>query len=185
MGPHRFGGTNHRSEIVRVRDPIQGQQKRGLTQFLAAVDQGIKIQGVCSGRLQGNPLMHRTTCDLTKAGPGDLLNKDSRAFGITEKLQELGCTAHFRRAPDAVNRTAGLQGRQAGVATPDQIVGRWCRCDRLRLEITLRAHPGKGTAFLHRARASILAGITSLTANTSPGSRSPVAARSRTRGSRA
>ena len=157
MGSHRFGGTHHSTEIVRVSDAIEGQQQRSLTEFLATVDQGVEIKGVCSGRLQGNSLVHRTTCDLTKTGPGDLLNKNARALGITEKLQELGCAAHLRSAPDAMNRAAGFQGRQAGVAAPDQIVGWWCRCRCFRLELTLLTRPRQRLAVLHRARPPFLA----------------------------
>ena len=152
VGSHRFSGSDHSPEIVGIGDAIEGQQKWSLTQLLAAVDQGVEVKGVCSGRLQRDALMHRASGDLTEASPGDLLDKDAGTLGISKKLQELGCAPHFRRTPDSVNRTAGFQGRKTGVSPPDQVIGRWCGCERFRLQFALGTHP--------RWWSTVLAGIT-------------------------
>ena len=120
-----------------VRDAVEGQQQGSLPQLPTSIDQGVEIKGVGSRRLQCDALMDRTTRDLTKTRPGDLLHQDTRTLGIAKQLQKFCSASHFWRAPDAMDGSPRFKGRQTGVTAPDQIIGgRGCsRC--LRLLITL------------------------------------------------
>ena len=133
MGSHGFRGSHHGTEVVRIGDTVKGNEQWGLAEVGTAADQGIQIKGFGCCRLQGDALVHRTACDLTQSGPGDLFDQHTGCLGIPEQLQELGGTAHLRRAPDPMDRPSCLQGGEGGVASPDQIIRRWRGSCRLRL----------------------------------------------------
>ena len=120
--PKGFSGTNDRAEIVRIGESIQSEQQRRFIELAATVDQIRKIQGVRCCGLQSDALMNRTTCHLSQTSPGDLLHQNSGGLGITKQLHELWSTAHLTGAPDAMDRTTGLERRLGGMTAPEQII---------------------------------------------------------------
>ena len=162
MGAHRFRGSHHGAEVVRVCDTVEGHEQRRFTEVGTAADQGIEIQGFGRCRLQSDALVHRTAGDLTQSGPGDLLHQHTGCLGIAEQLQELGGTAHLRRAPDPMDRSSCLQCGKGGVASPDQIVRRWGGRRRLRLRRTEGRSP-LVTAIITAWEASVTAADVAVT----------------------
>ena len=122
VGSQGFSGTNDRTEIVGIGEAIKGQQQRRFIELAAAIDQIRKIQRVCCSGLQSDALVDGTTGHLSQTSPGDFLHKNSGGLGIPEKLHEFGSTAHLAGAPDAMDRTTGLQCRLGGVPAPKQII---------------------------------------------------------------
>ena len=123
VGSERFGAAHNRAEVLGIGEAIDGQQQRGFTDLAAAVHQRGQIEGFRRCRLQHDSLVHGTTADLAQARPGDLLDQDSRGFGVPQQLQEAGAEAHLRCAPDAVDRSTALEGGLGGMAAPDHVVG--------------------------------------------------------------
>ena len=66
--------------------------------------------------------MDCTTSHLSQTRPCDLLHQDSGGLRIPEKLHEFGSTTHLSCAPDAMDRTTGLECRLGGMSAPEQIV---------------------------------------------------------------
>jgi hypothetical protein len=104
MGPHRLSRPNDGTKVVGIGDPIEGKQQGGLTKLGATLNEGTEIQGVCSGGLERNALVHRASCDLGKPRPGDFFHQHTRCLGFPEQLEKFGSTAHLWRAPNPVNR---------------------------------------------------------------------------------
>ena len=66
--------------------------------------------------------MDCTTSHLSQTRPCDLLHQDSGGLRIPEKLHEFGSTTHLTGAPDAMDRTTGLQCGLGGMPAPEQII---------------------------------------------------------------
>ena len=69
--------------------PSRARSRGRFTQFGAALNQAIEVQSLSGSGLEGDALVHGTTRDLAKTGPGDFFDKHSRRLGIPEQLQEL------------------------------------------------------------------------------------------------
>ena len=124
MSTHGLSRANNGSEIVGIRDPIQGHQHWGFPQIRAALDEAVEIEGFRRRRLQGDALVHRPTCDLSQASPGHFFDKNARCLGIAKQLEEFGGTAHLRSAPDAMDGSPCLQGGLGGMTPPNQVIRR-------------------------------------------------------------
>ena len=123
MGPEGLGTAHDRTQVLGIGQTIDGDEERRFTGGTAAIDQARQIKGLGRRGLQHDALMHRAAADLAEPRPGDLLHQDPARLGFAQQLQEARAEAHLRRAPDAMDRTAALQGRLCGVPPPDQIAG--------------------------------------------------------------
>ena len=121
MGTQGLGTAHNCSKILGIGETVNSHQQGRLTNGGAALHQGRQIEGLGGRCLQGDALVHGTASELTQASPCDFLHQHTRGLGLAQQLQELRTEAHFRRAPDPVNRATALQSSLGRMAAPDQV----------------------------------------------------------------